>query len=155
MRAGAKEGRAACDAAQYGLPMRWLTALLLALTATTAVAYDPIVLSRGWWRVDAFADGECTGEVGTNGKFYVISASGFAPGERAFLTITNGDMRPIERSVRANAAGEWQDYYLPFRFGQDGGAVAVTLAGSRCVVPLGFGWNRAPGNDDLAPFDPR
>jgi hypothetical protein len=99
--------------------MRIALAAALAATAASAAAYDPIVLKRGWYRVDAFDDGECAGEVGTNGKFYVISASGFAPGEPAFLTITNGDMHPIERAVRADGNGNWQDYYVPFRPNRD------------------------------------
>ena len=67
-----------------------------------------LVLSRGWERAAQFASEDCAGEVGTNGRFYVISASGFAPGEPAFLTITNGDMRPIEREVRKMIVGQPQ-----------------------------------------------
>ncbi len=135
--------------------MRIVLAAALAATAATAAAYDPIVLQRGWYRVDAFDDGECTGEVGTNGQFYVISASGFAPGEKAFLTITNGDMRPIERAVHADADGHWQDYYIPFRPNRgEGDVVTLTLAGERCVVPLGFAWRRAKGWDEPAPLTP-
>jgi len=140
----------------YPLTMRIVLAAALAATAASAAAYDPIVLQRGWYRVDAFDDGECAGEVGTNGQFYVISASGFAPGEPAFLTITNGDMRPIEREVRADDDGRWQDYYIPFRFGHgEGDAVTVTLAGEHCMVALGFEWHRAKGWDEPAPLTPR
>jgi hypothetical protein len=130
-------------------------ATLLALAAHSAAAYDPIVLERGWYRVAAFDNGECAGEVGTNGRFYVISAGGFAPGEPAYLTITNGDMKPIARKVRTDGAGRWQDYYIPFRFGHSGDAVTVTLAGESCVVPLGFAWSRAKGWDEPAPLQPR
>lgn len=89
-------GRAAPPGTAYLRAMRTITAMSLAaaVAGTAAMAYDPIVLARGWERVDAFESGDCTGEVGTNGRFYVISVSGFTPGERAFLTITNGDMRP-------------------------------------------------------------
>ena len=135
--------------------MHRLIALSLALAGTAAAAYDPIVLARGWYRADAFDDGACAGEVGTNGRFYVLSVSGLAPGERAFLTIANGDMRPIERAVRADGAGRWRDYYIPFRANRDGGDVAVTLASESCVVPLGFRWNRATGWDEPAPLQPR
>lgn len=143
-------GRAAPPGTAYLRAMRTITAISLAaaVAGTAAMAYDPIVLARGWERVDAFESGDCTGEVGTNGRFYVISASGFTPGERAFLTITNGDMRPIERPVRINAAGAWRDYYIPFRPNRgEGDAVSVTVAGETCVVPLGFAWRRAKGWD--------
>ena len=138
--------------------MRTVSALSLALAVagSAAAAYDPIVIARGWERVDAFQTGECTGEIGTNGRFYVISAAGFAPGERASLTITNGDMRPIERTIRADAQGAWRDYYIPFRYNrEDGDAVTVTLAGEDCVVPLGFAWRRAKGWEEPAPLMPR
>lgn len=135
--------------------MRTLIALSLAGLATSAAAYDPIVLDRGWVRVDAFSGETCTGEVGTNGRFYVLTAQGFAPGEPAYLTITNGDMKPIERVVRADGAGRWRDYYLPFRYGKDGGDVTVTVEGEGCAVPLAFVWRRAKGWDEPAPLQPR
>lgn len=133
-----------------------LAAVTLAFTASAAAAYDPIVPKRGWYRVDAFANADCAGEIGTNGQFYVISASGFAPGEPAYLTITNGDMRPIERVVRTDDAGRWQEYYIPFRYNRgEGGLVTVTLAGESCTVPLDFAWRRAKGWDEPAPLRPR
>lgn len=131
-------------------------AVAVAVAGTAAMAYDPVVLSRGWERIDAFENGGCMGEVGTNGRFYVISASGFKPGERAFLSITNGDMRPIERTVRTDGAGEWRDYYIPFRPNRgEGAAVTVTLSGDACVVPLAFTWRRAKGWDVPPPLVPR
>jgi len=133
-----------------------VAASLAAVISGAALAYDPIVLTRGWERVDTFQGEQCSGEVGTNGRFYVLSVSGFAPGDPAFLTITNGDMKPIEREVRANAAGEWQEYYIPFRYDRgEGDVVTITLAGETCVVPLGFEWRRAKGWDEPAPLLPR
>lgn len=130
--------------------------LIMAAAGTAAYAYDPVVIARGWERVDAFERGACTGEVGTNGRFYVISASGLEPGERALLTITNGDMRPIKREVRANGDGAWRDYYIPFRPNRgEGGDVTVTLAGAECTVPLAFAWSRAKGWDVPPPLVPR
>ncbi|ANY20579.1 hypothetical protein A6F68_02075 [Tsuneonella dongtanensis] len=138
--------------------MRTAAALSIAVSVagTGAMAYDPIVIARGWERVDAFDDGACSGEIGTNGRFYVISAAGFEPGERTFLTITNGDMRPIERPVRADGRGEWHDYYIPFRYNRgEGGDVTVTVSGESCVVPLGFTWSRAKGWEVPPPLVPR
>lgn len=144
----------------YFLPMRPILVFTAALSsifaASAAPAYDPIVVARGWERVDTYDDGECAGEVGTNGRFYVISVSGLEPGEPAGLTITNGDMRPIERTVRADGTGEWSEYYIPFRFNRgEGDAVTVTLAGQTCTVPLGFTWRRAKGWDEPPPLLPR
>ena len=133
-----------------------LAAATLVFAASAATAYDPIVLKRGWDRVDAFDNGDCAGEVGTNGQFYVISVSGFAAGEPANLTITNGDMRPIARAVRTDVAGRWQDYYIPFRPNRgEGDLVTVTVAGESCTVPLDFEWRRAKGWDEPAPLRPR
>ena len=131
-------------------------ASLTVFAGGAALAYDPIVLARGWERVDTFEGEQCSGEVGSNGRFYVLSASGFTPGEPAFLTITNGDMKPIEREVLANAAGEWQEYYIPFRYNRgEGDFVTVTIAGESCIVPLGFEWRRTKGWDEPAPLLPR
>jgi hypothetical protein len=131
-------------------------ASLTAFASSAAAAYDPIVLARGWYRVDAFRSENCAGEIGTNGQFFVISANGFAPGEPATLTITNGDMRPIEREVRANGEGWWRDYYIPFRPNRgEGDRVTVTLTGETCRVPLGLAWRRAKGWDEPSPLVPR
>ena len=131
-------------------------AAMLVFAASAAAAYDPIVLKRGWYRVDSFDNGECAGEVGTNGQFYVISVSGLAHSEPAFLTITNGDMRPIGRAVQADGAGRWQEYYIPFRYNRgEGDLVTVTVEGERCTVPLDFEWRRAKGWDEPAPLRPR
>lgn len=132
------------------------SASLAAFAGSAALAYDPIVLTRDWYQVDAFAGSECAGEVGTNGRFYVIAVDGLLPGEAAFLTIANGDMKPIEREVRADGQGRWRDYYIPFRYNRgEGGFVTVTVAGETCVVPLGFEWRRAKGWDEPAPLVPR
>lgn len=138
----------------YTLTMRSLLALLLALS-TAAAAYDPIVLTRDWYRVTKFANTACTGEVGTNGRFYVLTVDGLEPGEPAYLTIANGDMRRIERAVKADGEGRWRDYYIPFRFNRDGGNVSVTLASETCTVPFDFAWTRAKGWDEPAPLQPR
>lgn len=139
--------------------MRTIPAVLslaAVLAGGAATAYDPLVLARGWYRVDVFESEGCAGEVGTNGRFYVISASGFAPREPALLTITNGDMKPVERAVRADAQGNWREYYIPFRFNRgEGDTVEVTLAADSCMVPLAFDWTRAKGWNEPAPLVPR
>ncbi len=127
----------------------YLIAVTLAAVATTAAAYDPIVLNKGWVRVDRFESEECAGEVGSNGQFYVLSAGGFAPGETLRLTIENGDMPPIDRLHRANERGGLEQYYIPFRPNRgEGGVVLATISGENCSVPLTFAWQRAKGWDE-------
>ena len=125
--------------------LRWTILPLLACCAASASAYDPIVLKRGWERVDFTRSGPCEAEAGTNGRFYILAVYGMEPGERAGLTLTNGDMRPIERSVTADSEGVWTDYYIPFRWGHEGGTVAAAVSSASCDVSLSFDWKRFRG----------
>lgn len=121
-----------------------ITALTLLFSATAAIAYDPIVLERGWVRAAQFTGENCIGEVGTNGQVYVLAASGFAPGETVRLRIENGDMPPIDRLHRADGAGEFEQYYIPFRYNRGAsGTVFASVTGQSCTVPLSFDWQRA------------
>lgn len=130
-----------------------MIALSAVAFAGAAAAYDPIVLERGWYRVDRYDDGACFGEVGTNGQFYVLSAAGLEPGEEARLFIANGDMPPIDRGVRADYAGRWREYYIPFRPNRgEGGLVTVTISGAGCDVPLSFAWQRKKGWEEPMPL---
>ena len=133
-----------------------IAAILIALaTAGSAAAYDPIVLEKGWVRVAGYDGETCAGEVGSNGKFYVLTVAGLAPYEPARLLIANGDMPPLDRVVRADGAGRWQDYYIPFRPNRGGGGyVTATLDSASCRVPLGFAWSRAIGWDEPPPLRP-
>lgn len=130
----------------------YLSALLM-LGASAAGAYDPIVVDRGWYRVDRFEDAGCRGEVGTNGQFYVISVAGLKPGGPALLRIENGDMPPIARAVRADGAGSWQQYYIPFRPNRGaGGRVFARVSDGECSIPLSFDWQRRKGWEDRPPL---
>jgi hypothetical protein len=108
-------------------------------------AYDPIVLKQGWERVRFVESGPCQAEVGTNGRFYVLAVYGMEPGERANLVLTNGEMRPIVRTVIANSDSVWSDYYVPFQWGRSGGTVSATISSQSCDVALGFDWTRFRG----------
>jgi len=125
----------------------WKWALLpaLAACATSATAYDRIVLKRGWERVAFVEKAPCQAEVGTNGRFYVIAVYGMEPGERASFTLSNSEMRPIQRSVTADGTGVWTNYYVPFRWGRDGGTVAARIASESCDIALSFDWTRFRG----------
>jgi len=133
--------------------MRSLIAATLVAWTASAAAYDPIVLERGWYRVDRFTDGTCLGEVGSNGQFYVITVAGLEPGEEARLLLSNGDMPPIDRVVRADFGGRWRDYYIPFRPNRgEGDLVTLTVRGESCLVPLSFTWHRKKGWEERPPL---
>lgn len=128
-------------------------ALIALVAGGSAAAYDPLVLKRGWQRVDYAEDAGCTGEVGSNGRFYVVAVYGMEPGEPAELVIANDDMPPIVRRVRADTRGNWQDYYIPFRPNRgEGGFVTATLTAASCRVPLAFAWRRAKGWEQPPPL---
>ncbi len=136
--------------------MRKVT-IAMALAAATlgsgAVAYDPIVLDRGWYRVASGESGGCNGEVGTNGQFYVLSITGLLPGERGRLQLYNGDMVPIDWAIRANEEGDWQHYYIPFRpNGSEAGTVFAQVSTASCALALEFPWQRHKGWEERPPL---
>lgn len=124
---------------------KWAVFPMLGLCAASASAYDPIVLKRGWERVASAESGPCEAEVGTNGRFYVIAVYGMEPGESASFTLSDTDMRPLERNVIADDEGVWTDYYVPFRFGREGGSVTAQVLSESCDVSLTFDWQRFRG----------
>ncbi len=123
----------------------WAALPALALCAASANAYDQVVLTRGWERVDSVQSGPCQAEVGTNGRFYVIAIYGMEPREPASFTLSNGAMRPIQRKVTADGEGVWTNYYVPFQWGREGGTVDATIASESCDVALRFDWKRFRG----------
>ena len=132
--------------------------IALALSASSAAAYDPIVIERGWYRVasDGASDGAhgCRGEVRTNGQFYVLAATGLVTGEPGRLQIFNGDMPPIDRAVRANDSGAWQQYYIPFRPNRgEAGRVFARLSAPGCMLTFEVPWQRRKGWDERSPLD--
>lgn len=133
----------------------WI-ALAAATVATAALAYDPIVLKRGWYRVASDEADGCRGEVGTNGQFFVFAVTGLTPGEPGRLQIFNGDMPPIDRAIRASASGGWQQYYIPFR-PNDGetGTVFAQVSMPDCALALEFPWQRRKGWEDRLPLENR
>ena len=124
---------------------KWAMLPALALCASSAAAYDPIVSRQGWERVDFTRSGPCEAEVGTNGRFYVIAVYGMEPGEQADFTLSNGDMQPIQRSVHADGEGVWTNYYIPFRWGRSGGTVDARVSSESCDIALSFDWTRFRG----------
>ena len=112
-------------------------ALLSAGTGLSAAAITDA------WPLMAFArEADCELTLHGNGRFVELRASGLIPGESLDFRLTNGTMKPLAARVYADGRGEWRKLYVPFRFGQDGGTVAVTLAGSRCRLSASLPWSR-------------
>ncbi len=63
-------------------------------------------------------------------------------GGPARYRVGNGDMTPIEWSVRAGSDGRFARYYLPFRANRDGGTVDVSVDAPDCAVSAAFEWRR-------------
>lgn len=112
-----------------------------ALLAALPAAARPV--DAGWPEVARVEDGACTITVTGNGQAYLIAVEGLDPGEVARYRLTNGDMIPIDWSVRADAGGRFARYYMPFRWHRDGGTVNVSLESDSCSVSTGFDWRRA------------
>jgi hypothetical protein len=99
----------------------------------------------------AFVEEEETGcqlLIRGNGIYYKISAAGLAPGEEARFYVTNQDMRPIDRKVRANQGGGWAEFYVPFLAKYHAGSVEVTISSATCHVRTGFDWRRPSSSID-------
>ena len=119
----------------------FLPALALALSATTATASVPIDAS--WPEVARAQDGDCELSVTGNGRFYRIAASGLGSEAPAQFFLANGDMKPLDWSIRAAGDGGFARYYLPFRWHRNGGEVLVSVQSERCDLAATFAWQRA------------
>ena len=115
--------------------------LIAVMVASTAQAVEPI--DSNWSEVATARDGDCRMTVTGEGRFFRIAATGLGPGERARMFLSNGDMKPIDGSIRADGRGEFARYYLPFRWHRDGDTVAVSLESERCALFAAFDWSRA------------
>lgn len=99
-------------------------------------------IDAGWQEAAAASDGQCELTVTGNGKTFLISATGLGANAPARFVLTNGDMKPIDWGVRANASGRFARYYLPFRWQRTGGTVTVTVANEDCTLSSSFEWRR-------------
>lgn len=131
------------------MPRKTLVILPLIALAGSAHAYDPIVLKRGWQQVAYDEDQGCEAEVRGNGQIYYIYAIGLGEGARARYHLANGDMKPIDWAIRADANGEFARYYIPFRFDphyaevtRHSGTVEINISTVECSLELSFEWQR-------------
>ena len=118
-----------------------LSVFALAFTPAAAVAVEPI--DAQWPEVARAQDGDCELSVTGNGRFYRIAASGLGPEAPARFFLSNGDMTPLDWSIRAAGDGGFARYYLPFRWHRDGGEVLVSVQSARCDLAATFAWQRA------------
>lgn len=117
-----------------------LPLLALTLAATAAIAAGPI--DTDWPEVARAEDGDCALSVTGNGQFYRIAASGLGAGAPGRLFLSNGDMKPLDWTIRATGDGGFARYYLPFRWNRDGGDVLVSFKSAGCTISTGFAWQR-------------
>ena len=140
------------------LPLRNL-ARTAALACGLLVGAQSAALAQQWIGplVAAYEDEEhdCRLEVSGNGRFYRLTAFGLEPGEAARLTVLNNDMKPIERTVRADAAGTWAEFYMPALPSYYSGVVRAELGGERCDLAVTFPWQRPSSSIDPGPTGPR
>ena len=118
-----------------------LSAIILALASTAASAVEPI--DADWPEVARVRDGDCALTVTGNGRFYRIEAAGLGAEAPGRLFLANGDMKPLDWSIRATGDGGFARYYLPFRWHRDGDEVLVSVRSARCDLAATFAWQRA------------
>jgi hypothetical protein len=69
------------------------------------------------------------------------------------LTLSNGDMVPIDRTIRIAADGSWQQYYIPVRpNGGETGRVFARVSTPSCTIALDFSWRRHKGWEEPPPL---
>ena len=122
-------------------PLALLPLLALNLAASAATAADPV--DSAWPEVARAQDGNCELSVTGNGRFYRIAASGLGADAPGRLFLSNGDMKPLDWTIRATGNGGFARYYLPFRQHRAGGDVLVSVQSERCDLSTAFAWQRA------------
>ena len=122
-------------------PLALLPILALTLAASAVAAAGPI--DSAWPEVARADDGDCTLSVTGNGRFYRIAASGLGADASGRFFLSNGDMKPLDWTIRATGDGGFARYYLPFRRNRYGDEVLVAIVSARCDLSASFAWRRA------------
>ena len=122
-------------------PLVVLASMAMGFAVAPATAANPV--DSGWPQLSRVRDGACALSVTGNGQFYRIAASGLGAGAAGRLFLSNGDMKPLDWTIRATGDGGFARYYLPFRWNREGGNVVVSVESARCSVATGFAWQRA------------
>lgn len=124
------------------LAMRTMTTLAILLAAVAAAPASAAWQGSDWPIVAQSDDNGCALEISGNGRIFLIEAQGLGAGSVARLQLTNGDMTPIDWTVRAGADGRIARYHMPFRFNRAGGVVGVSIDARQCALSASFGWQR-------------
>ena len=122
-------------------PLALLPILALTLAASAVAAAGPV--DSAWPEVARAEDGDCTLSVTGNGRFYRIAASGLGADASGRFFLSNGDMKPLDWTIRATGDGGFARYYQPFRWNRTGGDVLVSFQSARCDLSARFAWRRA------------
>ena len=127
--------------------MRKSGVAVLALVVSAANPASAAAIGSDWPVLAAAQDGDCALEITGNGKIFLISATGLGEGASGRYQISNGDMVPIDWSVRASGGGQVARYYMPFRWGHGGeriagGTIDVRVTTKACALSASFPWQR-------------
>lgn len=116
---------------------------------SAALGEDEIVGKRGWQEVAFSEVQDCRVQILGNEKVVRIGGTGFHPGERMRLRITNsavqsidGAIKPVEYPVTIRSDGTWREFYIPLISNRSSGSVTVSLATANCDHVLGFDWQK-------------
>lgn len=127
--------------------MRRITARLAAIFACAALAASvraqAAPIGDNWPLLAADRAGDCGLAITSAGHAMQLRASGLIPGEAVRFVLTNGDMKPVAFTAYADNSGGLLRYYLPFRFGRDGGTVHISIFAARCNLTSAAAWDRA------------
>lgn len=127
--------------------MRQTVLVALSLTLSAAMPAAAASLYSDWPTLASVTDGECALEITGNGKIFRIAATGLGDNVRGRYQISNGDMVPIDWSIRTSGEGRVARYYMPFRWGRAGeriagGTVEVRMTTPACALRATFPWQR-------------
>lgn len=122
-----------------------LGSALIALSLVSVPAHA--ALDQRWSEIAADRDGDCRLEVTGTGRIFRLAAYGLGDGASGRYTVTNGEMAPLDWSIRADTSGSFARYYMPFRFGSRGDVVTVAVRSERCDLAVSFPWARYTGQE--------
>ena len=122
-------------------PLVVLASMAMGFAAAPATAANPV--DSGWSLLSRARDGACVLSVTGNGQFTRIAVSGLGADALGRLILANGDMKPLDWTIRATGDGGFARYYLPFRWHRTGGDVTVSVESARCDLSTTFAWRRS------------
>ena len=122
-------------------PLVVLASMAMGFAVAPASAANPV--DSGWSQLSRARDGACALSVTGNGQFTRIAVTGLGADALGRLILANGDMKPLDWTIRATGDGGFARYYLPFRWHRTGGDVTVSVESARCDLSTTFAWRRS------------